>query len=255
MNTRQGDLADQASGNNEVHIQLKLKQTDAKILQAIEEALFRMEKGTYGICRDCGEPIAPAATERDPVDARLHHLQGKAELVTAGELLDFITAFYGDKLTLRNRHVAAARHVADYNFNNTYQYVINRDDMHVRWLQDAIVDLGGTPEEQPRPGPLAAGQARGSTALGHDRGPRCRGKVRRALDAAGRRASERAPPHAAEGDPRRDASSSSGSSTRRSPAARTSSAAAPTASAPRVSSSRPDGSSENSFKSQSHQFQ
>ena len=38
-NTRQGDMADQASGNNEVHIQLKLKQTDAKILQAIEEAL------------------------------------------------------------------------------------------------------------------------------------------------------------------------------------------------------------------------
>jgi DnaK suppressor protein len=57
-NTRQGDLADQASGNNEVHIQLKLKQTDAKILQAIEEALYRMEKGTYGICRDCGEEIA-----------------------------------------------------------------------------------------------------------------------------------------------------------------------------------------------------
>ena len=56
-NTRQGDMADQASGNNEVHIQLKLKQTDAKILQAIEEALGRIDKGTYGICRDCGEPI------------------------------------------------------------------------------------------------------------------------------------------------------------------------------------------------------
>ena len=38
-NSRQGDMADQADGNNEVHIQLKLKQTDAKILQAIEEAL------------------------------------------------------------------------------------------------------------------------------------------------------------------------------------------------------------------------
>jgi RNA polymerase-binding transcription factor len=57
-NTRQGDMADQASGNNEVHIQLKLKQTDAKILQAIEEALARIDKGLYGICRDCGEPIA-----------------------------------------------------------------------------------------------------------------------------------------------------------------------------------------------------
>jgi len=44
-NTRQGDMADQASGNNEVHIQLK-------------EALERIQKGTYGVCRDCGEPIA-----------------------------------------------------------------------------------------------------------------------------------------------------------------------------------------------------
>ena len=65
-NTRQGDLADQADGTNEVHIQLKLKQTDAKILQAIEEALWRLEKGTYGICRDCGEPIAPARLNAIP---------------------------------------------------------------------------------------------------------------------------------------------------------------------------------------------
>ena len=66
VNSRQGDLADQASGNNEVHIQLKLKQTDAKILQAIEEALVRMDKGTYGICRDCGEPIAQPRLEAIP---------------------------------------------------------------------------------------------------------------------------------------------------------------------------------------------
>ncbi len=66
VNSRQGDLADQASGNNEVHIALKLKQTDAKILQAIEEALYRMEKGTYGICRDCGEPISLARLEAIP---------------------------------------------------------------------------------------------------------------------------------------------------------------------------------------------
>jgi DnaK suppressor protein len=65
-NTRQGDMADQASGNNEVHIQLKLKQTDAKILQAIEEALWRIEKGTYGVCRDCGEMIAEARLNAIP---------------------------------------------------------------------------------------------------------------------------------------------------------------------------------------------
>ena len=65
-NTRQGDMADQASGNNEVHIQLKLKQTDAKILQAIEEALLRLDKGSYGVCRDCGEPIAEARLRAIP---------------------------------------------------------------------------------------------------------------------------------------------------------------------------------------------
>jgi DnaK suppressor protein len=65
-NTRQGDMADQATGNNEVHIALKLKQTDAKILQAIEEALLRIDKGTYGTCRDCGEPIAAARLNAIP---------------------------------------------------------------------------------------------------------------------------------------------------------------------------------------------
>ena len=80
-NSRQGDMADQASGNNEVHIALKLRQTDAKILQAIEEALQRIEKGTYGICRDCGEPIAEARLRAIPWTRVVHRLQGKAKSV------------------------------------------------------------------------------------------------------------------------------------------------------------------------------
>jgi DnaK suppressor protein len=63
---RQGDMADQATGSNEVHIQLKLKQTDAKILQAIDEALRRLEDGSYGKCRDCGESVAPARLKAIP---------------------------------------------------------------------------------------------------------------------------------------------------------------------------------------------
>ncbi len=63
---RQGDMADQATGTNEVHIALKRKQTDAKILQAIDEALVRIDKGTFGHCRDCGEPIAEARLNAIP---------------------------------------------------------------------------------------------------------------------------------------------------------------------------------------------
>tara|TARA_B100001123_G_scaffold450009_1_gene618001 strand:+ start:9817 stop:10152 length:336 start_codon:yes stop_codon:yes gene_type:complete len=63
---RQGDMADQATGNNEVHIHLKLKQTDAKILQAIDEALRRIEDGTFGICQDCGEKVSSARLRAIP---------------------------------------------------------------------------------------------------------------------------------------------------------------------------------------------
>ena len=75
-NTRQGDMADQADGNNEVQIALRLKQTDAKILQASEEALVRIDKGNYGICRDCGEPIA---------EARLRAIPGTRVCITCKE--------------------------------------------------------------------------------------------------------------------------------------------------------------------------
>ena len=115
----------------------------------------------------------------------------------ATELLDFLTAFYRDKLALRNRHVAAAQLVADYNFNNTYQYVINRDDMHVRWLQDAIVDIGGTPEEQPLPDLKPPGKGKDAQRIRHHRRPRRGGEVRRAWTPAGRRAAKRASPQPA----------------------------------------------------------
>ena len=65
------------------------------------------------------------------------------------ELLDLLRAFYTDKAAMRQRHVAAARYVVDYNFNNTYQYVINREDLHLSWLRDAISELGGTTPDDP----------------------------------------------------------------------------------------------------------
>jgi DnaK suppressor protein len=65
-NSRQGDMADQADGINEVHIALKLRSTDAKIMQAIEEALERIDRGTYGVCKDCGEMISAARLRAIP---------------------------------------------------------------------------------------------------------------------------------------------------------------------------------------------
>ena len=73
------------------------------------------------------------------------------------DLLQFLREFYREKSALRQRHVAAARLVTDYDFNNAYQYVINREDVHLTWLHDAVKDHGGTPEDAPEPEVSASG--------------------------------------------------------------------------------------------------
>jgi hypothetical protein len=105
------------------------------------------------------------------MDPGLHHLQGKAKLVKAIELLALLREFYRDKLTMRQRHVAVARHVPDYDFNNTYQYVIAREDVQLNWLRDAILDMGGTPDEVGEPTIQAPGKGTDAHAqlFGEDR--------------------------------------------------------------------------------------
>ena len=64
------------------------------------------------------------------------------------ELQQLLTGFAADRLALLHRHEAGARAVTHYDFNNTYQYVINREETHLAWLQNALADFG-----TPLPGP------------------------------------------------------------------------------------------------------
>ena len=65
---------------------------------------------------------------------------------TAPDVLATLREFHREKLAIRERHVAVARAVSHYEFNNTYQYIIARDDTQLSWLEAAIADLGGAPE-------------------------------------------------------------------------------------------------------------
>jgi hypothetical protein len=58
------------------------------------------------------------------------------------ELKKFLTDFAAERLALLQRHEAAARVVGHYDFNNTYQYVIAREETQLSWLQSALVELG-----------------------------------------------------------------------------------------------------------------
>jgi hypothetical protein len=71
--------------------------------------------------------------------------------VNAADLSRILTEFHKDKLSLRQRHVAVARQVSDYDANNTYQYVIAREDVHLQWVEAALRELGATPADLAEP--------------------------------------------------------------------------------------------------------
>jgi hypothetical protein len=86
----------------------------------------------------------------------VHQLQGKTERVTG--LLPLLEEFYRDKLTMMLRHLEAAKLIGQYDANNTYQYIVAREDVQLSWVATAIRELGGNPVEQGDGGRTAAGK-------------------------------------------------------------------------------------------------
>ncbi|PYV24703.1 MAG: RNA polymerase-binding protein DksA, partial [Acidobacteria bacterium] len=63
---RQGDLTDQATDEAQTLLQVHLSQGDTHLLRAIEEALARIEHGTFGVCEACNRPIAESRLKAVP---------------------------------------------------------------------------------------------------------------------------------------------------------------------------------------------
>lgn len=62
----QGDLIDEANLDAEAELQIKVRETDVRLLRAIEEALIRIRQGTLGNCEVCRRPISRARLEAVP---------------------------------------------------------------------------------------------------------------------------------------------------------------------------------------------
>lgn len=51
------DVIDQAAFSSNTGFALRIRDREAKLIKKIEEALQRLEDGTFGICEECGEEI------------------------------------------------------------------------------------------------------------------------------------------------------------------------------------------------------
>lgn len=72
------------------------------------------------------------------------------------DLQPLLAEFAAERLSLIERHEAAAMVVAHYDFNNTYQYVINREETHLKWVQDALAEFGAPAPPASRELPVPA---------------------------------------------------------------------------------------------------
>ncbi len=61
------DMGDQASAETDMNFMLRLRGREQRLLKKIDEALERIENGTFGICDDCGNEIDLKRLEARPV--------------------------------------------------------------------------------------------------------------------------------------------------------------------------------------------
>jgi DnaK suppressor protein len=66
-NQNHPDLADRASSETDRAIELRARDRQRKLIAKIEDALQRIDEGTYGYCVETGEPISIRRLEARPI--------------------------------------------------------------------------------------------------------------------------------------------------------------------------------------------
>jgi len=61
------DIADRASSETDRSLELRTRDRQRKLISKIDEAIRRIEDGSYGYCEETGEPIGVARLEARPI--------------------------------------------------------------------------------------------------------------------------------------------------------------------------------------------
>lgn len=64
---QQPDLTDRASAETDHALELRTRDRERKLITKINEALLRIDDGTYGYCEETGEPIGVGRLDARPI--------------------------------------------------------------------------------------------------------------------------------------------------------------------------------------------
>ena len=74
------DPSDRATLESDRNFTLRIRDRERKLIGKINEALERIDAGTYGICDDCGEDISEARLKARPVTTLCIDCKKKQEM-------------------------------------------------------------------------------------------------------------------------------------------------------------------------------
>ena len=63
----EADIADRASAETDGSLELRTRDRGRKVINKIDEALLRIEDGSYGFCEESSEPISISRLEARPI--------------------------------------------------------------------------------------------------------------------------------------------------------------------------------------------
>jgi DnaK suppressor protein len=73
------DPADRATAESDRSFTLRLRDRERKLIKKVQEALERIEDGSYGICEECGEDIGVPRLKARPVTTLCIKCKSKQE--------------------------------------------------------------------------------------------------------------------------------------------------------------------------------
>ncbi|MGN6671561.1 MAG: RNA polymerase-binding protein DksA [Candidatus Nucleicultricaceae bacterium] len=73
------DIADRASAETDRALELRTRDRERKLISKIDEAIRRIDDGSYGYCEETGEPIGLARLEARPIATLSLEAQEKHE--------------------------------------------------------------------------------------------------------------------------------------------------------------------------------
>ena len=119
LNQNLPDPNDRATAESDMNFTLRIRERETKLMIKLQEALKRIENGTYGICEECEEEISEARLKARPMTILC--IDCKREQEIPEELVSStVTGYAAERIQILSQRILTTKNLLN---------IINRNDL------------------------------------------------------------------------------------------------------------------------------